>query len=196
MKPNLKTNRGIFAISILHIIFFVIATIRRLNHFGWHSNLSLWLGILSDLTFLIPLIYIIVLLKFAEEKKYIVYSFTVFAVITGLNSILGYTPQAYTSNYLILIIGIVISIAIIGVIAISFNVKNSILRFPFRGLAIAYTLLLIINWGIPLLLPLLVGYDNYFKVTMYIPYTRILPGLGLAYVIYSAEILFKKPELE
>jgi hypothetical protein len=195
MKPNLKINQGILAISILHLILVVIATIRRLNHFGFGSNLNFWLDIFSDLTFLIPLIYIVVLLKLVGEKKYVVYYFTSFIVIIGLNSILFYTPQFYSSNYISVIVGIVTSFLILGVIAICFNIRNPILRFPFRVLAIAYILLLIVNWGIPVILPLLMEYYDYFRVAKYLSYSRVLPGLGLAYIIYRSEILFKTPEL-
>ena len=200
MKLNLKTNRIIFAICIIHILLLFIVTERRLNHTAINhikanGDLNLWLGILSDITFLISLAYLPVILKFTNEKKYIVSIFYVFWGFNVLNDILSYIPFSYRINSIILItMGVIISLLIITIIVISFRVKQSTLHLPFIILAIANILMLIINWGFPLLMPLMTNMDSYFKVARYIVYTRFMPISAITYIVYASAELFKGRE--
>ena len=90
--------------------------------------------------------------------------------------------------------GVIISLLIITIIVISFRVKQSTLHLPFIILAIANILMLIINWGFPLLMPLMTNMDSYFKVARYIVYTRFMPISAITYIVYASAELFKGRE--
>jgi len=193
MKVSLKNNRLMLIVSVVSFLLSVFYAIRRVNYFYLNIYLVYSLLLTSEIAFLFSLIYLTALLKFERESRFILTSFYIFVglsvviFISSLNIIgdlIGFEFDTY--------LNIIAALSIFYLTIIMFFVKSSLLRGPFRIYAITYIISMIFDFGIPILLPLLLSNDSYFKVTRYIGFVDAIPLGAIIYIIYKAGISLNK----
>jgi len=145
---------------------------------------------LSEITYLLPFFYLISLLKYIQEKQFIVNCFYALLVGKIISFLFNFIPNSNSSvSTILLVIGVIIALIEICVIVVSFLIKNSVLTIPFKTYAIVYILVILVEWGIPLLLPLVTGFDFYINASRYLSYVSALPMLATLYIIYQSKKL-------
>ncbi|SDT27843.1 hypothetical protein SAMN05216490_2938 [Mucilaginibacter mallensis] len=193
MKVSKRNATLMILLGMINIVLFVILNIRRYNHM--HEGIFTYYILLfvSEITYLLPFFYLITLLKYVQEKQFIITCF--YALLAGKIISFLFNFISNTSSYLstiLLVIGAVIALIEICVIVVSFLIKNPALTTPFKIYAIVYILVILIEWGVPLLLPLITGFDFYLRASRYMSYMPLLPMLPTLYVIYRSKTLISQ----
>ena len=190
MKVSKRNASLMLLLGIINIILFVILNLRRYNHM--HEGIFTYyiLLFLSEITYLLPFFYLISLLKYIQEKQFIVNCFYALLVGKIISFLFNFIPNSNSSvSTILLVIGVIIALIEICVIVVSFLIKNSVLTTPFKTYAIIYILVILIEWGVPLLLPLVTGFDFYINASRYLSYVSALPMLATLYIIYQSKKL-------
>ena len=177
-------------LGVINIILFIILNIRRYNHM--HEGIFTYylLLFISEITYLLPFFYLIILLKNVQEKQFIIACF--YALFAGkiISFLFNFIPNTGVSvSTVLLVIGIVIALIEVCTIVVSLLVENPVLTTPFKLYAIIYLLVILIEWGVPLLLPLVTGFDFYINASRYLSYVPALPTLATLYIIYKSKAL-------
>ena len=145
---------------------------------------------ISEITYLLPFFYLITLLKYVQEKRFIITFF--YALLAGkiISFLFNFIPNTGVSvSTILLVIGIVIALIEVCTIVVSLLVENPVLTIPFKIYAIIYLLVILVEWGVPLLLPRLTGFDFYINASRYLSYVPALPMLAILYIIYKSKAL-------
>jgi len=190
MKVNKRNASLMLLLGIVNIILFVTLNIRRHNHM--HEGIFTYyiLLFLSEITYLLPFVYLISLLKYTREKSFIITCF--YALLAGkiISFLFNFIPNGSSSiSTILLTIGIIIALIEVCTIIVSFVVKDAILTTPFKIYATIYILVIFIEWGTPLLLPRLTGFDFYINASRYLGYVSALPTLATLYIIYRSKAI-------
>ena len=190
MKVSKKNASLMLLLGIINIVLFIILNVRRYNHM--HEGIFTYYIILflSEITYLLPFFYLVSLLKYVQEKQFIITCF--YALLAGkiTSFLFNFIPNSNSSvSTILLVIGVVIALIEISVIIVSFLIKNFVLTTPFKTYAIIYILVILIEWGVPLLLPLVTGFDFYINASRYLSYVSALPMLATLYIIYQSKKL-------
>ncbi len=190
MKVSKRSTTLMVLLGVINIVLFIILNVRRYNHM--HEGIFTYyiLLFISEVTYLLPFFYLITLLKYVREKQFIINCF--YALLAGkiISFLFNFIPNTGISvSTILLVIGIVIALIEICAIVVSFLVKNRVLTTPFKIYAIVYILIILIEWGVPLLLPLITGFDFYVNASRYLIYVPLLPMLATIYIIYKSKEL-------
>jgi hypothetical protein len=184
-------------LGLINIVLFIILNIRRYNHA--HEGIFTYYTLLfvSEITYLLPFFYLITLLKYAQEKQFIITCF--YALLGGkiVSFLFNFIPNTGSQvSTILLVVGIFIALIEVCAIVASFQVKNIVLTTPFKVYAIVYILVILAEWGVPLLLPLITGFDSYLSASRYMSYMPLLPMLPTLYIIYRSKALNDQTEPE
>jgi hypothetical protein len=190
MNVNKRNTNLMLCLGLINIVLFIILNIRRYDHA--HEGIFTYyiLLFISEITYLLPFFYLITLLKYVQEKQFIITCF--YALLGGkiVSFLFNFIPNTGSQvSTILLIVGIFIALIEVCAIVASFQVKNIVLTTPFKVYAIVYILVILAEWGVPLLLPLITGFDSYLSASRYMSYMPLLPMLPTLYIIYRSKAL-------
>jgi hypothetical protein len=195
MNVNKRNTNLMLCLGLINIVLFIILNIRRYDHA--HEGIFTYyiLLFISEITYLLPFFYLITLLKYVQEKQFIIACFYALLVGKIVSFLFNFIPNTGSQvSTILLIVGIFIALIEVCAIVASFQVKNIVLTTPFKVYAIVYILVILAEWGVPLLLPLITGFDSYLSASRCMSYMPLLPMLPTLYIIYRSKALNDQTE--
>ena len=197
MNVTKRNTNLMLWLGLINIVLFIILNIRRYSHA--HEGIFTYYILLfvSEITYLLPFFYLITLLKYVREKQFIIACF--YALLAGkiISFLFNFIPNTGSPvSSILLVIGIIIALVEVCAIVASFQVKNIVLTIPFKIYAIVYILVILAEWGIPLLMPLITGFDFYLNASRYMSYVPLLPMLPTLYIIFRSRVFNDQEQLK
>lgn len=182
-----------FAACVVSFILLAIVGVYRTDAVPHKNVFYDVIYVISQLAYIIALYYLIRLLKYIGERKFIVAAFSIYMVLIFIASIMGFTtfpPNAMES--LIKILNILMLASIVYLVIASFMVKNSVLSASFKVFAMVQILIVVLTFVVTLVLARL-SPVLYFRVSRYTHFGGlIIIGAIADVVLRSHELLLKK----
>jgi hypothetical protein len=135
MKISIKNTRLMLGISSIYAIVMIALIVYTLQ--GYRQGI--YMTLVRETLFVVPLVYMLQVLKLSEEKRSIIIAFTVFIYLDIIAAVL--TPAVTGRTNVQMTLGaaiLLLTIAIIVLIVQFFKIRNEELSVPYSIFGFAY----------------------------------------------------------
>ncbi|WP_183574741.1 hypothetical protein HDF18_00705 [Mucilaginibacter sp. X5P1] len=190
MKLNLKNNQLILLLSIIDVAIQILYAIKRAHYFYINIYIIYSLIVISELCFVLSLFYLTAIVKYLNERTFILKSFYWFISMSIFLFITGTTLFNFLNNqFFDTFINALTVISTIYLIVILFFIRDPFFSGSFRIYAYAAILVTFFDFFIPLATPLISNPDFYFKAIKYVGFLHVIPLIAIAYIVYKSKAL-------
>ena len=203
MKVTLKTTHYILVIAMVNLLLKLLLIFRSAIPFSPGMVINRAFDIVQDCTYLIPLVYLVYLLKFINQARPVVIAFIINCLFSALVMALGLFITRATNHVYFMIIGFFSFAILINLEVQIFRIKHYVLTFPFRMYGITVLSVIFIHVFNAMLLPffqykILSGYSLLTILNKSFTLIYLLPQAALLFILYkTAEFLKQiRPDFE